>query len=350
MSKLLRLIPFAILATPFIAAAHEVYVLPKEMVERAMQTPPLPILQIIDSHTGEFFFWAFITGWAIFTILSISISKPVERMLLPILKPLKQYAPLAGRITLGVAIFASGYIGATFGPELSFMPEDGNTLLFDADMIRYGLMVLGALITIGLFTRAAALLLGLLYIGLWTRYGTYMLTYTNYFGEIVMTLIVGNMSFAVDRYFHHLYPNSLHSLLSWFERHAFLILRIAFGISLIFASVYAKFLHAQLALDTVTMYSLTAYFPFDPPFIVLGAFAVEILLGLFFIFGIEVRFASLFLLFWLTLSLLYFREAVWPHLILAGAAIAIFMHGYDEYTLEWGFMRMRKHGAQEPVF
>ena len=71
--------------------------------------------------------------------------------------------------------------------------------------------------------------------------------------------------------------------------------------------------------------------------------------GLFFLLGLEVRFAALFLLFWLSLSLLYFGEAVWPHIILAGVAIAIFMHGYDKYTVQFGLMRRRYTHMKEPT-
>jgi hypothetical protein len=52
------------------------------------------------------------------------------------------------------------------------------------------------------------------------------------------------------------------------------------------------------------------------------------------IFGIEIRFTSLFLEIWLALSLWYFGETVWPHLILIGIPIAFIFYGYDKYSLE----------------
>jgi uncharacterized membrane protein YphA (DoxX/SURF4 family) len=176
-----------------------------------------------------------------------------------------------------------------------------------------------------------------------------MLTYADYLGAMLTSLAVGNSIFAIDAYVHHRYPRVFQSIIRWMERHAFLMLRVAFGTSLIFASSYAKFLHAQLAIDTVVLYNLTNFFPFEPAFIVLGAFAIELLAGIFIMAGIEIRFASLFLLFWLTLSLLYFGEAVWPHVILFGGVITLFMHGYDKHTLQWGLMRMRNKRAMEPV-
>ncbi len=346
--RFLRLLPLSLAAllVPAIALAHEVYVLPKDVIAHDLTMPPLQVFDIITAHTGQFFFWMFICMWAIFTILAISISKPIERHISPLLDRLKPYAPLVARLTLGVAITASGYFGALFGPELPLADFLHPVSAHAATIL---LIVCGTLITAGLFTRISAAILMLFYLMMWQHYGTYMLTYLNYFGEMTITLIVGNATFALDKYFHHLYPHMIHNIVAWLEKHSFLLLRVAFGSSLIYASMYAKLIHAQLAIDTVTRYNLTNYFPFDPGFIVLGAFCIELLLGLFFVFGIEVRFASLFLLFWLTLSLLYFGEAVWPHIILAGAAIAIFMHGYDKYTLQFGLMRMRYKGMHEPT-
>lgn len=341
-SFLLVMLAFLIPVTVF---AHEVYVLPKEVILRDLTLPPLQVFSIIAAETGRFFFWAFISAWAICSIFVISISKGFERRLDPWLDRVRTYAPLVGRLTLGAAISASGYYGALFGPELpftDFLPAHliGATQAF--------LIIAGILVVAGLFTRIVALLLAVFYLAMWIPYGWYMLTYLNYFGEIALALVAGNATLALDRYVHHRYPRFLHGLVAWLEEHPFMVLRVCFGISLIFASFYAKLIHAQLALDTVTMYGLTNYFPFDPPFIVLGAFCVELLLGLFFLFGIEVRFASLFLLFWLTLSLLYFGEVVWPHIILAGAAVTIFLRGYDRHTLEWGLMR--RHGVRhKPV-
>lgn len=336
----------AALALPAVAFAHEVYVLSPEVVFNAMQSPPLAVIDIILQHTGQFFFWAFITAWAILTVLSISVSKRAERLLTPILTPLKRYAPFVARITLGSAMMMSAYEGAMFGPEL---PMSAFVPLTAIPLAKFLLFTAGLAITIGFLTRLFALGLILAYLWMWIPYGWYMLTYINYFGEMLIALIVGNAALAFDSLLHHLYPHTIHRIVRWGEQHAFLILRVTFGISLIFASFYAKYLHAELAIMTVTEYGLTAYFPFDPPFLVLGAFAIELLLGVFILFGVEIRFGSLFLLFWLTLSLLYFKEAVWPHIILAGGALAIFMHGYDRYTVEWGLMHRGGRRAREPV-
>jgi uncharacterized membrane protein YphA (DoxX/SURF4 family) len=134
---------------------------------------------------------------------------------------------------------------------------------------------------------------------------------------------------------------------------AFPILRVTFGIALIYASAYAKILHNNLALQVASLplaghpYSLAHYFGFEPQFLVLGAAIIELVIGLFFVLGIEIRFTSLFLLFWLSLSLWYFGETVWPHIILIGIPLAFILHGYDKYSVEG---RLFKKRLREPVF
>jgi uncharacterized membrane protein YphA (DoxX/SURF4 family) len=264
---------------------------------------------------------------------------------MPVLNILKRYAPLVARLTVGSSIIMSALQGALFGPELPFTAFISPELI---ESFRILLFALGSLLIVGYMTHIAGALLILIYGYMCMRYGIYMLTYVNYFGEMLIVFVVGATSYSLDRFLQHRIYTRMHSLVAWFEHHAFVIFRVSFGLSLIYASIYAKYLHAQLAIDTITMYHLTTYFPFPPEFIVLGAFAIELLLGIFFVLGIEIRFASLFLLLFLTLSLLYFQESVWPHIVLAGGAITIFMRGYDRYTIELNFLRRRLQRAPEP--
>ncbi len=128
---------------------------------------------------------------------------------------------------------------------------------------------------------------------------------------------------------------------------------MCFGTALLYASLYAKFLHNDLALQVGLSSSgrpcvlgralswIRAALPRA------RAGIVEIVIALFFILGIEIRFTALFLEFWLTLSLLYFGEVVWPHIVLIGIPIAFFLYGYDKYSLEGFFF---KKPGREPVF
>ena len=325
MKRALAIVGF--LLFPLIASGHEVYVLSSTTVAQSLTMPPLRLFDVIMGNMGQFFFWAFISLWAIFTVFTISLFKPLEQKLHRFFNSLRPHAVVVARITLGIAIAASGYFAAFLGPELAFSAVLPSWL---EALARLGFIGAGIAIAIGFRAREISLALAVVYAALWIHWGVYMLTYANYFGEMLLIASIG-------------------SAFMWLERYGFLIMRMGFGISLIFSSVYAKLIHAELALQVVHEYTLTQYFPFSPEFIVLGALSIEILLGLFFILGIEIRFASLFLLFWLTLSLLYFGESAWPHIIIAGSAIAIFMRGYDRHTLQLSLMRRWRKSAAEPV-
>ncbi len=339
-----KLFFFAALAALFVhsvplASAHEMYVLGRGDVAAATaHTSPNP-LALIAQDGYRFTFWACLVGVLIAAIFFISISRRLERRFDPLLLKLKRYAPLIARLTLGVSLIASANYNALFGPELP-LPE-----LFGqyAALIRPLLFTIGICVALGLFVRISATIALVVYaIALWSA-DVYMLTYLNYLGEILFVLILGGGGWSLDGV---LFKKRVLRTLAKFERYSFAINRICFGVAVLFASVYSKLFHANLALETVNQYRLTDYFHFSPLFVVLGALLVESLIGIFIILGFEIRFASLVFLVFLALSLSFFGEVVWPHLILIGLNLAMIAHGYDKYSLEGRFF---KRGNREPV-
>lgn len=336
---------------PLGAQAHEVYVLSHDEIQNDLHTPGFSLLQVALADIGHFTFWAFIAVLVIVSVFFISISRSLERLCDPFLAKLPGYAPVVSRVTIGISFIAAAHYGALFGPELPFAATFG---AMGALFVTALLWVIGIMITVGFYARVAAAA-GLVLFGIHiATYGLYMFTYTNYLGEIIMLLVLGAHRIA----FHHeghdrtRAPKAFIRFKKSFTPHAFLVLRVAFGASLIYASAYAKIFHNQLALAVASqplaghMTGLASVFGFTPEFLVLGAAIVEILIGLFFIFGIEIRFTSLFLIFWLSLSLWYFGETVWPHIILVGIPIAFIFYGYDKYSLEGYFF---KRNGREPV-
>lgn len=337
--------PLVAFFAPALALAHEVYVLTPDTTTRALATPHWSELAVIARNLGEFTFWAFIAGLIIFVVFFVSIIRPLERWLDPFLARLTPYAPAVSRITVGLAFLAAAHYGALFGPEL---PLSGTFAGYETS-VEGALVVIGLMIVFGFYTRIAALAALAFFGAEIAAHGWYLLTYANYFGELVLLLILGAHKLA----FHHQGYDERRApdwLLAWkrkFTPYAFLILRVGFGVSLLFASLYAKIFYNNLALSVAYAYPpLVRFFGFEPHFLVLGAALIEILIALFFILGVEIRFTSLFLLFWLSLSLWYFGEVVWPHIILIGIPVAFIFYGYDAYSLEgWYF----KRGAREPV-
>jgi uncharacterized membrane protein YphA (DoxX/SURF4 family) len=324
-----------------------VYVLEPEEVALALTLPPLSPVDVISENFSQFTFWAFIGIFMVTTVFLISISRKAENAFDPWLLKLKHYAPLVARVTVGASLVAAGHYGAIFGPELSLEATFGAI----APLVTLLLYTAGILMIAGMYVRIAALTALALFLVPTVQHGHYMFTYSNYLGEIAVLLIVGAHRVSMEHSIKEKKSGSLYQLrkqiYEWWSRHAFMILRIAFGISLIYASLYAKYIHAGLALAVVEKFNLTLYFPFAPDFLVLGASIVELLLGVFFLLGIEIRFTAIFLEIFLFLSLWFFGETVWPHIVLMGIPIAFFMYGYDKYSIEGYFF---KDGDREPIF
>lgn len=328
---------------PCVVSAHEVYVLDAETVEKAMGLVSMNPFTAYADNVYNFFFWGVVSVIVFATMLFAGMFHLFERQLDPILFYLKRFAHPLVRLTVAASIISFGIYGALFGPELSFERLFGDF----ASTAQGVLIAFGILILLGIYTRTVAFLLLALYAYAYTVFGFYMLTYTDHLGAFLLLFILGSGHWSIGQRFNLVrMPNGLHFFLRQFAPYAFPLLRILFGFGIMFAAVYAKFIHSELALQVVVQYNLTAYFPFDPMFVVLGALIIEFLAGLMMFLGIEIRWTGLFLIFWLSLSLIYFQEAVWPHIVLFGLGAALFCHGYDRYSLEGRFF---KRSGREPV-
>ena len=332
-------------ALPLFAQAHEVYVLPREVFDQALALPAFSVSQTILQNLNQFVLWGCIAIAVILVVFFVSTSRTLERLLDPLLAKLPRYAPFIGRVTIGLAFITAAQHQALFGPELPLAATFGNASGFVAAL----LVIIGAMFIAGVYVRTAALAALALFAIEISVHGVYMLTYTSYLGKLVLFLILGAHAVA----FHsksdddQRVPAWLLQLKKQCTPYAFLTLRVAFGISLLYAALYAKVFHNTLALSVAYAYpQIVSFFGFEPHFLVLGAAILEILIALFFILGVEIRFTSLFLLFWLFLSLWYFGEVVWPHIILIGTPLTFIFYGYDRYSLEGRFF---KRGSREPV-
>lgn len=335
----------ATISFPLLATAHEVYVLTPEQVATLEKLPSTSFYSIFLDNVSDTILWAAIVGFLIISVFLISISVTLENKFDGYLVKLKKFAPFIARITIGLAFITCGYHAALFGPELPF------TKIFPGFELyaQLSFLILGALMVFGIFSRIAGLFGLLIFAYAIFKEGAYMMTYLSYLAEFFVLILVGGHKFAVsdERPIWWHVTEMLDYLANKYGEFAFLILRIGFGFSLIYASIYAKVLHNQLAIAVATDFGLDTVFGFSPEFIVFGAAIIEILLGLFFILGIEVRFNAIVLTVFLTLSLLYFGESVWPHIILIGIPMAFFCYGYDKYSLEGYFF---KKGNREPIF
>jgi hypothetical protein len=329
------------LTSPQFVFAHEVYVLDQAEISRAITQGPLNLFAVAQSERNQFFTWMFIILAVVFVVLGVSFIRSLGKKLNPIFIKIKPYADHILQITLGVAVLAAAHHGVLFGPELPLQDLFQGHALF----ARLTLYITGSCILFGVYPRIGALgIIALYFLSYFGFGGVYMLSYAIYAGIALMIVLFG-AGYSTIKYvptFSDTWTNFLYEL----HKRKYFILRVIFAGSLAFAAIYAKFLHGSLALTVVSKYNLTDYFPFDPAFIVLGAFMIEMLIGVFYLIGFELRFTSIVLLVFLGLSLNFFNEILWPHYIIIGTAIAMFFHGYDDYAIE---RLLYKKDGMEPV-
>jgi len=340
------LAPAFALVCPVITSAHEVYVLTPQEISQGLQTPAFNMADVALGDFNRFLFWGFVTFLVISTVFCISIFRVLERALDPFFFRIKKYAPAMCRMTVGVGLLAGAYYQASYGPELPLGPVYGALTPIVTALIA----ISGVLMLAGMYVRVASTVALFFFSIAVVRNGVYMLTYANYFGEFVVLLLLG--AHSTRRGARTAMTGFWHRIERAFAPYAFALIRVCFGISLFYAAFYAKILHNDLALQVATLplaghqYGVAHYLGFEPHFLVVGAALIELIIATFFIFGIEIRWTSIFLLFWLSLSLWWFGESVWPHIILIGIPIAFFMHGYDNFSAEGYFF---KRGKREPV-
>lgn len=325
------------------ASAHEVYVLDAHEVVAAKKEPMLNIAKAVSHNPFEFIIATTVAIVIVVLVYRISTTSKFEKYFDPFYDRLKAWAPFVAQFTLGAALLTCGFNYALFGIELPF------SVAFPGaqELGQFIILVLGAMLVCGIFPRIASGCVVFLYIWFSAKIGLYMLNYAMYLGVAIAVMLYGGGLdvLKIEKKGKKLSPKRIKSETERSENQ-FFIIRVLYGISLIFASLYAKLLFGGLALLTVSKYSLTDYFPFSSEFVVLGALLVEVGLGVCFILGFNSRFAALTALVFLMLSMGVFGEAVWPHIIIIGLGISIFMYGYDRRCLS---VVMSKKSKWDPI-
>ncbi|MBP6911686.1 MAG: DoxX family protein [Candidatus Pacebacteria bacterium] len=301
------------------AYAHEAYVLPQnyfwQVTDSISQPTGLtPLTNPQNFNTG--------VTIAVFVLLALCVNFFLRRtkFFQKIGKKIEQYSdigPVLVRIAIAVSFFRAATVHSLFGPELPF------SNIIHADLVSPLLIVSALFILFGFLTEIGALLGLIAFTFAFASHGLYMLTYCMYVGELLVLLLFGVSRYSLDAIF---FPN-LVTRFKKLEPYATTLIRFTFGVALIYTAIQVKLFHPELTIRVIQEYNLTQFrylFPSDPALITLGAGIVEIVIGLFIIFGFELRLTLVVMLFYLTLSISYFGESVWPHYILYGTALALF--------------------------
>ena len=325
-------------------SAHEVYVLDEPTIAAALSADSQNPFNAYFGNERAFYFWGLVSLVVISTVLFASIFHLFEKQLYPLMSFLKRVAHPLVRLTVSATLIVFGWYGVLYGPELPLELFFGGA----TGIAQVVLILLGLAVGVGFFTRSMALAAMLIYFYAAATLGWYALSYVHHFGAYLFLSLMGSGLWSSDVRFgmRRGFPNAIQALLETLRPFAFPLLRMSFGAAILFAAVYAKYVHSELAYQVVIQYDLTRFLPFEPLFVVLGAFIIEFLAGLMMFFGVAVRWTALFLAFWLTMGHTFTNEEWWVHLILYGIAVAIFCHGYDRWSLEGRYLR---RSGGEPV-
>ncbi len=305
-----------ILLLPSYVSAHEAYVLPKDFFWQGIAKPADPRafaalgnahnLAIILEITAGVLLLLILNFLFRRSALGIRLNKFFERF--------SAFGPVFVRVAIAAAFFFGAKSGAFLGPELSLaqMPF--------AEVLRWSLYLASAMIFAGFFTELAAFIgLAVFTLGFFS-FGAYLATYLNYLGELIVLALFGMRRFSLDAIIF----GPLKKWRAKWQRYETTIVRVFYGLALVYAGITVKFLHPELTLRVINDWHLTQFhwlFPSDALLVVLGAGLAEAAIGLFIIIGFEMRMTVLISLFYITLSLLFFRELVWPHILLYGISL-----------------------------
>ncbi len=309
------------------ASAHEAYVLTARQFDAGLQTfAKNPFAPLVDpAHLATFLWTALAVLVSYILVFLWSASKPAE-ILDRVVRKAKVVGPLIIRAAISASFIYAAMSNAILGPELSL------TLVPYGIVIRFLLFLVGFMVLFGVLIEVAALIALALFVYVTFTFGVYMVTYANYFGEIIVLLLFGSRYLSFDRWVlgKDLWVKGLERF-KWLETP---IVRILYGVALLYAGYTIKFLHQQLTIDVYNEYHLVNFFHATAAYIAAGAGVAEMLIGLFIIIGFAMRWTVIVSLVFITLSILYFRELLWPHLMLYGISFSLLINSGDRWTLD----------------
>lgn len=166
-----------------------------------------------------------------------------------------------------------------------------------------------------------------------------MFTYFNYFGEFLALIIFGSRYSSLDKILF-----KAKKIKNKIKEYEIPLIRITYGISVLYPAISIKILHPVIIVEIVNQYHLNQVnwlFPQDPLLISLGTGLAQILVGLCLIFGFETRLNSFITLLLYAGSIFYFKEAVWPHIVLLALALYFVINNGGGFTLDELIVRMK---------
>ncbi len=323
------------IVAPRSVSAHEQYVLSKQQFDLDYANSGINVFDALKSPENLRIAIEVGVGIIIlFALYLIFLSSRLEFFLDQALGHLEPASHALVRIAIGFSFIYSAATAVYLGPEISLasLPWGG--------IIQYALYVLGIFLVFGFVSELAGLLSLAIIIAATFIYKDYMLTYFNYFGEFLALLLFGSRIFSLDKLLF-----GLKRLAEKSKDYEIAILRITYGISILYPAISVKLIHPAVIMDIVRQYHLNRIhwlFPADPLLIALGAGLTQIVVGICLIIGFETRLNSFITFILYVLSILFFREVVWPHYILLALSLYLVINNGSKFTIDNLVERMRE--------
>lgn len=318
---------FFLLTYPPLAHAHEAYVLTQDEFQQGLSLySPNPLGPLLSSDYLPVSIVITIVVVATYLLSILWSTTTLAGMIDVWIRKASIVGPFIIRLAISTSFFFAASSNVIFAPELQL------STVYGGEVIRFLLFVLSIMILFGFLTEIAALV-GIVIFGYVSfTYGFYMITYANYFGELLVLFLFGTRFFSVDRLL--IGREAWHKTLERYRHLEIPIVRILYGVALIFAGVSIKFFHQSLTVAVYNQYHLINFFHASAEFIAAGAGLTEIAIGFFILIGFCQRLTILISLVFITLSLLYFRELLWPHVMLYGISFSLLINSADQLTVD----------------
>ena len=321
------LLGLAALAVAPAAMAHEAYVLTaKKFHEGLGVVSKNPFAPLFDASHLKLSLLITVIVMAVYALSFLFATTRAAAAADALIRKARLVGPLIIRLSISSAFIFAARSHVFLGPELPM------TDLPLGEVAQYLIFLAGLMILFGIFTEIAAGLGIMLFIYASAFYGWYMMTYTNYLGELIVLLLFGARFISFDQLVF-----GTKDWVAALEKWRFLetpIVRVLYGVALIYAGYTIKFVHQGLTVDVYNQYHLDLFFHASASFIAAGAGFSEIMIGALILLGFGQRLTILISLVFITLSLVYFHELLWPHIMLYGISFSLLINSADPFTLD----------------
>lgn len=311
------------------AVGHEAYTVPQEQFHEGLaSTTANPLAPLALHHYIWLTLGVFGFVGVTYLVEMLFIATETGYTVDTFIKHGEKYGPVLVRVAVGLSFLFAAYTDTIFGPELSLFQ------LPFPHVLKFVLFAVGVMLLTGFLVETAAVAGLVLFTITAFQFGEYLLTYANYLGELLVLVLFGSRHLSLDGL---LFGERDRSVFDWLDRFSDLeipIIRVFYGVALIYAGVTIKFLHQDIAVQVFHQYHLGQFFPASAQWTAAFFGVGEVLVGLLILLGLTVRWTTLLSLFFITISLFYFQELLWPHLILYGISFNLIINTQDRLSLD----------------